>query len=53
MIRAGIHPVFIPSAKFHLKSAGYLAAALSFGQDADVLMLATNLIKVSPAQNAN
>ncbi|KAI9470810.1 MAG: adaptin N terminal region-domain-containing protein [Benjaminiella poitrasii] len=33
------------SAKFIHKRAGYLAAALSFQQDTDVLLLTTNLIK--------
>lgn len=37
------------SPKVHLKSVGYLAAAQSFTQDTDVLMLTTNLLKkVSP-----
>lgn len=33
------------SPKFHLKSVGYLAAAQSFNEDTDVLMLTTNLLK--------
>lgn len=33
------------SARFHLKSVGYLAAIQSFNQDTDVLMLTTNLLK--------
>jgi AP-3 complex subunit delta-1 len=33
------------SPKFHLKSVGYLAAAQSFSEDTDVLMLTTNLLK--------
>lgn len=33
------------SARFHLKSVGYLAAVQSFSQDTDVLMLTTNLLK--------
>ena len=33
------------SARNHLKSVGYLAAAQSFDQDTDVLMLTTNLLK--------
>lgn len=33
------------SARFHLKSVGYLAAVQSFNQDTDVLMLTTNLLK--------
>ncbi|TDL20898.1 Adaptor protein complex AP-3 delta subunit [Rickenella mellea] len=33
------------SPRFHLKSMGYLAAAQSFEQDTDVLMLTTNLLK--------
>ena len=38
------------SPKVHLKSVGYLAAAQSFTQDTDVLMLTTNLLKkASPA----
>ncbi|KAI0828832.1 Ap3d1 protein [Trametes gibbosa] len=31
--------------RIHLKTIGYLAAALSFQQDTDVLMLTTNLLK--------
>lgn len=33
------------SARFHLKSVGYLAAVQSFNEDTDVLMLTTNLLK--------
>lgn len=33
------------SSKLHLKSVGYLAAAQSFNEDTDVLMLTTNLLK--------
>jgi hypothetical protein len=33
------------SSRLHLKSLGYLAAAQSFRQDTDVLMLTTNLVK--------
>jgi len=33
------------STYFHIKSVGYLAAATSFDQDTDVLMLTTNLLK--------
>ena len=33
------------SPKLHIKSLGYLAAAQSFHQDTDVLMLTTNLLK--------
>ncbi|KAF7784263.1 hypothetical protein Agabi119p4_428 [Agaricus bisporus var. burnettii] len=33
------------SPKFHLKSVSYLAAAQSFTEDTDVLMLTTNLLK--------
>ena len=33
------------SPKVHLKSVGYLAAAQSFTQDTDVLMLTTNQLK--------
>ena len=33
------------SSKMHLKSVGYLAAAQSFDEDTDVLMLTTNLLK--------
>jgi Adaptin N terminal region len=43
---ASFHVVEVMSSpKFHLKSVGYLAAAQSFRQDTDVLMLATNLLK--------
>ena len=31
--------------KYHMKYIGYLAAALCFAEDTDVLILATNLIK--------
>src|ERR1700730_18312639 len=52
---ASFHVVEVmSSAKFHLKSVGYLAAAQSFDQDTDVLMLTTNLIKkASPSRNTN
>ncbi|KAI6031280.1 adaptin N terminal region-domain-containing protein [Pisolithus microcarpus] len=44
------------SSKIHLKIVGYLAAAQSFDEDTDVLMLTTNLIKKdlssSPAEVA-
>jgi len=33
------------SSRIHLKSVGYLAAAQSFNEDTDVLMLTTNLLK--------
>ena len=33
------------SSKIHLKAVGYLAAAQSFDEDTDVLMLTTNLLK--------
>ena len=33
------------SPKYHLKTVGYLAAAQTFQQDTDVLMLTTNLLK--------
>jgi AP-3 complex subunit delta-1 len=36
------------SPKLHLKSLGYLAAAQSFEQETDVLMLTTNLLKKVP-----
>lgn len=43
---ASFHVVEVMSSnKAHLKSIGYLAAAQSFEQDTDVLMLTTNLIK--------
>ncbi|CAA7268079.1 unnamed protein product [Cyclocybe aegerita] len=43
---ASFHVVEVMSApKIHLKSIGYLAAAQSFEQDTDVLMLTTNLLK--------
>ncbi|PPQ99510.1 hypothetical protein CVT24_005300 [Panaeolus cyanescens] len=43
---AAFHVVEVmSSAKVHLKSVGYLAAAQSFEQDTDVLMLTTNLLK--------
>jgi len=43
---ASFHVVEVmSSAKFHLKSVGYLAAVQSFDQDTDVLMLTTNLLK--------
>ncbi|KAJ6502639.1 adaptin N terminal region-domain-containing protein [Mycena vulgaris] len=43
---ASFHVVEVmSSARFHLKSVGYLAAVQSFDQDTDVLMLTTNLLK--------
>lgn len=43
---ASFHIVEVMSSpKYHLKSVGYLAAAQSFQQDTDVLMLTTNLLK--------
>ncbi|KAF8167541.1 adaptin N terminal region-domain-containing protein [Crassisporium funariophilum] len=43
---ASFHVVEVMSSpKFHLKSVGYLAAAQTFEQDTDVLMLTTNLLK--------
>ncbi|KIM47679.1 hypothetical protein M413DRAFT_416871 [Hebeloma cylindrosporum] len=43
---ASFHVVEVMSSpKVHLKSIGYLAAAQSFEQDTDVLMLTTNLLK--------
>lgn len=43
---ASFHVVEVmASARFHLKSMGYLAATQSFEQDTDVLMLTTNLLK--------
>ncbi|KAG6817562.1 hypothetical protein H0H87_006939 [Tephrocybe sp. NHM501043] len=43
---ASFHVVEVMSSvKVHLKSVGYLAAAQSFDQDTDVLMLTTNLLK--------
>lgn len=43
---ASFHVVEVmSSARFHLKSVGYLAAVQSFNQDTDVLMLTTNLLK--------
>ncbi|KZT08745.1 Ap3d1 protein [Laetiporus sulphureus 93-53] len=43
---ASFHVVEVMSSpKIHLKSVGYLAAAQSFHQDTDVLMLTTNLLK--------
>ena len=43
---ASFHVVEVMSSpKFHLKSMGYLAAAQSFQQDTDVLMLVTNTLK--------
>ncbi|KDR85547.1 hypothetical protein GALMADRAFT_53684 [Galerina marginata CBS 339.88] len=43
---ASFHVVEVmSSSKVHLKSIGYLAAAQSFDQDTDVLMLTTNLLK--------
>ncbi|KAF8131643.1 adaptin N terminal region-domain-containing protein [Boletus edulis] len=46
MAWASFHVVEIMSSpKIHIKSVGYLAAAQSFNQDTDVLMLTTNLLK--------
>lgn len=43
---ASFHVVEVMSSpKIHLKTVGYLAAAQSFNQDTDVLMLTTNLLK--------
>ena len=43
---ASFHVVEVMSAsRIHLKTIGYLAAAQSFQQDTDVLMLTTNLLK--------
>jgi hypothetical protein len=43
---ASFHVVEVmSSARIHLKSVGYLAAAQSFDQQTDVLMLTTNLLK--------
>lgn len=43
---ASFHVVEVMSApRIHLKTIGYLAAAQSFEQDTDVLMLTTNLLK--------
>ncbi|KAG6820671.1 hypothetical protein H0H93_013522 [Arthromyces matolae] len=43
---ASFHVVEVMSAaRIHLKSVGYLAAAQSFDQETDVLMLTTNLVK--------
>ncbi|KAI0652531.1 Ap3d1 protein [Trametes meyenii] len=43
---AAFHVVEVMSApRIHLKTIGYLAAAQSFQQDTDVLMLTTNLLK--------
>ena len=43
---ASFHVVEVmSSSKVHLKTIGYLAAAQSFEQDTDVLMLTTNLLK--------
>ncbi|KAJ3570630.1 hypothetical protein NP233_g4273 [Leucocoprinus birnbaumii] len=39
------------SPRFHLKSVGYLAAAQSFNEDTDVLMLTTNLLKKDLSSN--
>ncbi|KAH9932073.1 Ap3d1 protein [Epithele typhae] len=43
---ASFHVVEVMSApRIHLKTVGYLAAAQSFQQDTDVIMLTTNLLK--------
>jgi len=43
---AAFHVVEVMSSpRIHLKTVGYLAAAQSFDQETDVLMLATNLVK--------
>ncbi|KAF8203875.1 adaptin N terminal region-domain-containing protein [Pholiota molesta] len=49
---ASFHVVEVMSSpKVHLKSIGYLAAAQSFEQDTDVLMLTTNLLKKDLSSN--
>ncbi|KAK2461539.1 hypothetical protein APHAL10511_006002 [Amanita phalloides] len=49
---ASFHVVEVMSSpKCHLKSVGYLAAAQSFQQDTDVLMLTTNLLKKDLSSN--
>ncbi|EIM92407.1 Adaptor protein complex AP-3 delta subunit, partial [Stereum hirsutum FP-91666 SS1] len=49
---ASFHVVEVMSSpKYHLKSVGYLAATQSFGQDTDVLMLTTNLLKKDLSSN--
>ena len=43
---ASFHVVEVmSSSRIHLKTIGYLAAAQSFQQDTDVVMLTTNLLK--------
>jgi AP-3 complex subunit delta-1 len=43
---ASFHVIEVMSSpRIHLKSMGYLAAAQSFSQDTDVLMLVTNTLK--------
>ncbi len=43
---ASFHVVEVmSSSRFHLKSVGYLAAAQSFKENTDVLMLTTNTLK--------
>ncbi|KAF8488683.1 adaptin N terminal region-domain-containing protein [Gautieria morchelliformis] len=52
MAWASFHVVEVmSSAKFHLKSVGYLAAVQSFSTDTDVLMLTTNLLKKDLSSN--
>ncbi|KAF9011132.1 Ap3d1 protein [Cyathus striatus] len=49
---ASFHVVEVMSStKVHLKTVGYLAAAQSFDQDTDVLMLTTNLLKKDLTSN--
>ncbi|ETW86760.1 hypothetical protein HETIRDRAFT_166278 [Heterobasidion irregulare TC 32-1] len=49
---ASFHVVEVMSSpKYHLKSVGYLGATQSFGQDTDVLMLTTNLLKKDLTSN--
>lgn len=49
---ASFHVVEVMSSpKYHLKTVGYLAAAQSFQQDTDVLMLTTNLLKKDLSSN--
>ncbi|KIL71660.1 hypothetical protein M378DRAFT_115001 [Amanita muscaria Koide BX008] len=49
---ASFHVVEVmSSSKYHLKTVGYLAAAQSFQQDTDVLMLTTNLLKKDLSSN--
>lgn len=49
---AAFHVVEVMSSpRLHLKSVGYLAAAQSFNQETDVLMLTTNLLKKDLGSN--